>query len=89
MGVAIGVISATRPHGPADLTLPGVTYLGFATPTFLVGVLLQLGAVWLRDNGWAIMPVRGGHDPACWSGSRGSARRRRRDASSCSSPGRS
>ena len=56
LGIAIGVISATRSMSRTDLTLSGVAYLGFATPTFLVGVLLQLGAVWLRDNGWAIIP---------------------------------
>jgi ABC-type dipeptide/oligopeptide/nickel transport system permease component len=34
----------------------GVAYLGFATPTFLAGLLLQLGAIWMRDNGWAVLP---------------------------------
>jgi peptide/nickel transport system permease protein len=55
-GVALGVISATRPGSGADLTLTGLSYLGFATPTFLAGVLLQLGAIWMRDHGWAIVP---------------------------------
>ena len=56
VGVLIGVACATRPMSRTDLALSGVAYLGFATPTFLVGVLLQLGAVWLRDNGWAVIP---------------------------------
>lgn len=56
LGVAIGVACAVRPMSRTDLALSGVAYLGFATPTFLVGVLLQLGAVWLRDNGWAVIP---------------------------------
>ena len=56
VGVLIGVACATRPMSRTDLALSGVAYLGFATPTFLVGVLLQLGAVWLRDNGWAVVP---------------------------------
>jgi ABC-type dipeptide/oligopeptide/nickel transport system permease component len=56
VGITIGVVSATRPMSRTDLALSGVAYLGFATPTFLVGVLLQLGAVWLRDNGWAAIP---------------------------------
>lgn len=56
VGVLIGIACATRPMSRTDLALSGVAYLGFATPTFLVGVLLQLGAVWLRDNGWAVIP---------------------------------
>jgi peptide/nickel transport system permease protein len=56
LGVVIGVACAVRPMSRTDLALSGVAYLGFATPTFLAGVLLQLGAVWLRDNGWAAIP---------------------------------
>jgi peptide/nickel transport system permease protein len=60
IAVALGVLSAMHPHGPADLTLTGVAHLGFAIPTFLAGVLLQLGAIWMRDNGWAILPFTAG-----------------------------
>jgi len=56
LGVALGVISATRPMSGSDIALSGVSYLGFATPTFLAGILLQLGAIWMRDNGWAVIP---------------------------------
>lgn len=56
LGVALGVFSATRPGSGTDLALTGVAYAGFATPTFLAGVLLQLGAIWMRDHGWAIVP---------------------------------
>jgi peptide/nickel transport system permease protein len=56
LGVALGVFSATRPGSGVDLTLTGLSYLGFATPTFLAGVLLQLGAIWMRDHGWAVVP---------------------------------
>jgi len=56
LGITIGVVCATRPMSRTDLTLSGAAYLGFAAPTFLVGVLLQLGAVWLRDHGWAVIP---------------------------------
>lgn len=56
LGVALGVLSATRPRSGLDLTLTGLSYLGFATPTFLAGVLLQLGAIWMRDHGWAVVP---------------------------------
>ncbi len=56
LGIALGVLSATRPLSGTDLTLTGLSYLGFATPTFLAGVLLQLGAIWMREHGWAIVP---------------------------------
>jgi peptide/nickel transport system permease protein len=56
LAIVLGVLSARRPHGPADLTVTTVTHVGFATPTFLVGVLLQLAAIWMRDEGWAILP---------------------------------
>jgi len=44
LGVALGVVSATRPLSGRDLTLSGLSYVGFATPTFLAGISLQLGA---------------------------------------------
>ncbi len=78
LGVAFGVVSATRPGSGADLALTGAAYLGFATPTFLAGVLLQLGAIWMRDEGWAIVPVRDRHDPPA-RGARPHAPRRRGD----------
>lgn len=56
LGTALGVLSATRPYSATDNTLTALAYLGFATPTFLAGVLLQLGAIWMRDNGWAVLP---------------------------------
>jgi peptide/nickel transport system permease protein len=56
LGTALGVLSATRPYSATDHTLTALAYLGFATPTFLAGVLLQLGAIWMRDNGWAVLP---------------------------------
>lgn len=56
LGVALGVVSARRPLSGADLTLTGLSYLGFATPTFLAGILLQLGAIWMREHGWAVVP---------------------------------
>ena len=56
LGTALGVLSATRPYSATDNSLTALAYLGFATPTFLAGVLLQLGAIWMRDNGWAVLP---------------------------------
>ena len=60
LGVALGVLSATRAGSPLDASLSGLSYLGFATPTFLAGVLLQLGAIWMRDDGWAVLPFAAG-----------------------------
>lgn len=56
LGVALGVIGAVRPGAAADHVLTGAAYLGFATPTFVAGLLLQLGAIWMRDHGWAVIP---------------------------------
>ena len=60
LALVLGVVAARRPHGPADATVTGLTMLGFATPTFLAGVLLQLGAIWMRDHGWAVLPFAAG-----------------------------
>lgn len=60
LAVGVGVVSATRQGRPADHALGAVAYVGFATPTFVAGVLLQLGAVWLSDNGWAVIPFAAG-----------------------------
>ncbi len=56
LAVLIGVVSARREGSATDHVLGGLSYVGFATPTFVAGVLLQLGAVWMRDNGWAVIP---------------------------------
>lgn len=56
VGISLGVVSATRPLSATDLSLTGLSYLGFATPTFLAGVLLQLGAIWTSEHGWAVIP---------------------------------
>lgn len=56
LAAALGILSGTRPWTGADLTISGLAFLGFATPTFVAGVLLQLGAIWMRDHGWAVLP---------------------------------
>jgi peptide/nickel transport system permease protein len=56
LAVALGVVSATRAGTPSDHALSGLSYAGFATPTFVTGVLLQLAALWMADNGWAVVP---------------------------------
>ena len=60
VALVVAVVSATRAGGVADGVLGGIAYVGFATPTFVVGVLLQLGAIWLRDHGWAVVPFAAG-----------------------------
>ena len=63
LAAALGVLSAVRPYSATDLTITGFAYLAFATPTFVAGVLLQLGAIWMRDNGWAVAALRPRHGP--------------------------
>ncbi|MGD9571167.1 MAG: ABC transporter permease [Thermoleophilia bacterium] len=60
LAVVIGVVSARREGTATDHVLTGLAYVGFATPVFVAGVLLQLGAVWMRDHGWAIIPFAAG-----------------------------
>jgi peptide/nickel transport system permease protein len=60
LALVLGVVSARRPDGPGDLSITAGTHLGFATPTFLAGVLLQFAAIWMRDNGWAVIPFTAG-----------------------------
>ena len=54
LAIVLGVVSARRPHGPADVTVTTVTHVGFATPTFLVGVLEDLlrGTPLAFDPSW-------------------------------------
>lgn len=56
----IAVVSATRAGSATDHTLTALAYVGFAMPTFVTGVLLQLGALWMRDEGWAVLPFAAG-----------------------------
>lgn len=56
LAVALGVLSASRPGSARDHVIGAVSAVGFATPTFIAGVLLQLGAIWMRDHGWAVLP---------------------------------
>jgi peptide/nickel transport system permease protein len=60
VGVALGVFQARRPSSPADHAVTAAAYLAFATPTFVAGVVLQLGAIWLRDHGWAVLVFAAG-----------------------------
>lgn len=52
----LGVYSAVRRYSGVDFTATAFAYVGFAIPTFLLGLFLQLFAIWIKDNGWAIIP---------------------------------
>lgn len=54
IAVPLGVIGATRRYSTFDNVTTGFAYVGFATPTFFVGLLLQLMAVSLNRNGWGV-----------------------------------
>lgn len=56
VALIVAVVSATRAGSATDHALTALAYVGFAMPTFVTGVLLQLGALWLRDEGWAVIP---------------------------------
>jgi peptide/nickel transport system permease protein len=42
IGLAIGIYSAVRQYSPGDYLFTGLTFLGFAMPTFWLAVLLQM-----------------------------------------------
>lgn len=54
IAVPLGVLSATHRYSTLDNVGTGFAYLGFATPTFFVGLLLQLMAVSLNREGWGV-----------------------------------
>jgi peptide/nickel transport system permease protein len=57
IGAPLGVYSAVRRYSGFDYTATGFAYLGYAMPTFLLGLLLQMFAIWMKDHGWAIIPL--------------------------------
>jgi len=52
IAVPVGILGATRRYSTFDNVSTGFAYMGFATPTFFVGLLLQLMTVSLTRNGW-------------------------------------
>ncbi|MCU0308778.1 MAG: ABC transporter permease [Thermoleophilia bacterium] len=52
----IGIYSALRRYTPFDYATTAFSYIGFAMPTFLLGLLLQMFAIWSQQNGWAVIP---------------------------------
>jgi len=57
IGAPLGIFSALRPYSGFDYTATAFAYIGFAMPTFLLGLLLQLFALWMQEHGWAIIPM--------------------------------
>ena len=55
IAVPIGIFSAVKPYSAFDNAATGVSYLGFAMPTFFVGLIFQIIAVQLKLNGWGIL----------------------------------
>ena len=54
-GVLLGAIGAVRQYKPSDQTLTIVSFLLLSIPTFVLAILLEIGAVWV--NGWIGHPV--------------------------------
>jgi peptide/nickel transport system permease protein len=54
VALPVGVLSAVRPRSAFDVAATGASYLAFAFPTFLVGLILQLLAVRVQEEGWGL-----------------------------------
>jgi peptide/nickel transport system permease protein len=71
VGVAVGIYSAIRQYSAFDYTFTGLSFLGFAMPTFVLALLLQMGATSLYNRtGVRIFYVSGlnsGVTGATWS----------------------
>ncbi len=60
VGAGLGILSALRRASGFDHSATAFAYLGYATPTFLLGLLLQMFAIWMEGNGWAVIPFVAG-----------------------------
>lgn len=60
VAAVLGIAAASRPGSGLDLVVSGAGHLGVAVPTFLLGLLLQLGALWVQDHGWAVLLLAAG-----------------------------
>jgi peptide/nickel transport system permease protein len=60
LAVPIGVLGAARRGSAFDHLSSGFAYLGYAMPVFLVGLLLQIAAVRVKENGWGVLLVAAG-----------------------------
>jgi peptide/nickel transport system permease protein len=55
IAIPVGVLGARFRYSLFDNVASGLSYLGFATPTFFVGLMLQLLAIQMKLSGWGIV----------------------------------
>ena len=57
LALTIGVLGAARRGSSFDHLAGGFAVLGYAMPAFLVGLLLQIAAIRVKENGWGVLLV--------------------------------
>jgi peptide/nickel transport system permease protein len=55
IAVPVGVLGARFRYSLFDNLASGLSYLGFATPTFFLGLMLQLMAIQMKETGWGVI----------------------------------
>ncbi len=71
VGCTVGIYSAIRQYSAFDYTFTAVSFLGFAMPTFLLALLLQIGATdfynWANIRIFYVSGLNSGITGATWS----------------------
>jgi peptide/nickel transport system permease protein len=71
VGCAVGIYSAIRQYSAFDYTFTTVSFIGFAMPTFLLALLLQIGATdfynWSQVRIFYVSGLNSGITGATWS----------------------
>jgi ABC-type dipeptide/oligopeptide/nickel transport system permease component len=60
LSLPIGIVGAARRGSAFDQLTTGFAYLGYAIPAFLLGLLLQIAAVRVKETGWGVLLVAAG-----------------------------
>lgn len=55
IAVPVGILGARFRYSLFDNIASGLSYLGFATPTFFLGLMLQLMAIQMKRTGWGVI----------------------------------
>ena len=55
IAVPVGILGARFRYSLFDNLASGLAYLGFATPTFFIGLMLQLLAIQMKETGWGVI----------------------------------
>ena len=55
LAVPLGVLGATKRYSMFDNLTTGLSYVGFATPVFFVGVMLQISMLKIQSSGWGVL----------------------------------